>query len=70
VNPQELVDRYHSTGDVWWNEQGKWNNREYVSVGKDIGVNLDEHTGIPTLTDRFTIHYSKTGTHVVPTERR
>jgi len=70
VNPQELVDRYHGTGNVWWNQQGEWNNREYLSMSHDIGVTIDKDTGIASLTDRIAIHYSKTGTHVVPVKRR
>ncbi|MCL1987828.1 MAG: polymorphic toxin type 50 domain-containing protein [Firmicutes bacterium] len=71
VNPQELVDKYHGTGDVPKHAvTGKWYNKEFVSVGKDIGVDIDRDSGIQAFTDRISIHYSKTGTHVVPVERR
>ena len=71
VNPQELVDKYHGTGDVPKHAvTGKWYNKEFVSVGKDIGVDINPITGVKTPTDRIAIHYSKTGTHIVPAKRR
>ena len=71
VDAQQLVDRYHGTGEVRLNRTGdKWINKEFVAADKDIGVNVNPATGIETVTNRFTIHYSNTGTHVVPTERR
>ncbi|MDR2168227.1 MAG: hypothetical protein LBE35_10340 [Clostridiales bacterium] len=36
---------------------------------QNIGVEVDRKTGKKTITNRFTIHYSRTGTHVVPARR-
>jgi len=69
VDAQALVDKYHGTGHIPINEAGDW-NKEVVIADRDIGMNVDHETGIETLTNRFVIHYRKTGTHIVPTRRR
>ena len=69
INAQELVDMYHGTGHVHINKRGDW-DKEVVIADNDIGINVDKTTGRETLTDRYIIHYSKTGTHIVPTRRR
>ena len=69
VDAQELVDRYHGTGYVHINKHGTW-DKEVVVADDLIGLCVDEVTGIETLTNRFVIHYSRTGTHVVPSRRR
>ena len=71
VDAQELVDRYHGTGTIRLNRAGDaWINKELVVADKYIGVSINHITGEETATNRFTIHYSNTGTHVVPTERK
>ena len=71
VNAQELVDRYHDTGDIRYNRAGDtWINKEFIIADRNIGVSINPATGKETITNCFTIHYSNTGTHVVPTERR
>jgi hypothetical protein len=70
VNAQELVDKYHGTGDIKTKKAtGEWKKREVIIAGRDIGVEIDPKTGAETITNRFTIHYSNTGTHIVPTKR-
>ena len=64
------MERYHGTGVARLNRAGdKWINKEFIVADRDIGVNVNYVTGEETITNRFTIHYSNTGTHVVPTER-
>ncbi|MCL1986973.1 MAG: polymorphic toxin type 50 domain-containing protein [Firmicutes bacterium] len=70
VNPQELVDKYCGLGNFRIDSNGDWDKKEYISVGKPIGMTLDKKTGFATQTDRIAIHYSKTGPHIVPVERR
>ena len=70
VDPQILVNDYHGTGRAGLSKDGVWNNRETVTADRDIGINVDQKTGEETLTDRFTIHYSGTGVHIVPAKRR
>jgi len=70
VNAQELVDKYHGTGEIDVTRKGIWKNKEYVTVDRNIGVDINPDTGVETASNRFTIHYSKTGTHIVPAKRR
>ena len=69
VDAQELVDKYHGTGETWVSKSGVWKQKETVRVSTNIGVNIDLHTAKETITNRFTIHYSRTGSHIVPSER-
>lgn len=67
---QELVNKYHGTGDIRLNKNNKWTNKEFIELEEDIGVYYDIKTGEPIKTNRFAIHYGKKGTHVVPVKRR
>jgi hypothetical protein len=69
INPQELVDMYHGTGEEKFTQSGKWKNKEVITADSNIGINIDPATGMESITNKFTIHYSKTGTHIVPAER-
>ena len=69
VDAQELVDTYHGTGETWVAKSGAWKQKETIRVDKNIGVNVDLFAAKETITNRFTIHYSKTGSHIVPSER-
>ena len=66
VDAQELVDRYHGTGRPERAKSGMWTNKETIIADRNIGINVDPDTHVETITNRFTIHYSNTGTHVVP----
>jgi len=70
TDPQELVDEYHGTGEAKFTESGIWKNKEVVSADRTIGVVVNHHTRDETITNCFTIHYSRTGTHIVPTLRK
>ena len=70
VDAQELVDRYHGTGQTFFANNGVWKNKEVVSTENVIGVLVNPSTGEKTFTNSFTIHYSRTGTHIVPAPRR
>ena len=60
IDPQKLVDACHGTGFAPLGQSGAWKSKETVRVVFWVGKSL---------TDRFTIHYSQTGAHVVPSER-
>ena len=64
---QELVNKYASTGEINFNRKGEWDKKELIKVDKDIGVSINNKTGIETLTNKFKVHYSNKGTHIVPT---
>ena len=68
-NAQMLVDNYHGTGTPMFDKNGNWKNKEVVMINADIGVNVDIQNQTHQATNRFVIHYSKTGTHIVPTKR-
>lgn len=64
---QKLVDKYAGTGTFEFDRKGNIKNKELVQINKNIGVNINNKTGDESKTNRFYIHYSKSGTHVVPT---
>ena len=63
---QALVDRYHGTGEVKLSAAIQWTHKEFVVADHPIGVWVDQTTGEERETRRFSIHYGKKGTHVVP----
>ena len=63
---QELIDKYAGTGEIKRDAKGQWTNKEFVTANKKIGVVIDPETGEEIETSRFSIHYSKKGTHIVP----
>ena len=67
---QALVDKYHGTGDLMFDKNGKWRNKEIIELLEDMGVNVDLKSKTEQPTNRFVIHYSKTGVHIVPTKRK
>jgi len=67
---QSLVDQYHGTGEIRFDARGNWINKEFVTLNRDIGIHVNANTESETPTNSFAIHYSKSGTHVVPSERK
>ena len=59
---QELVEQNAGTG------RRVSANKEVVDFGEIIGVYRSPKTGVTVMTTRGTIHYSKTGAHVVPAD--
>ena len=67
---QALVKRYAGTGEpVLFRGTGEWKHKEVVTAEEDIGVVVDPETREKVSTNRFTIHYGKNGTHIVPARR-
>lgn len=64
---QELINKYAGTGILEFDHKGNWTNKEIIQVDRDIGVHVSLSTGIETPSNCFKIHYSKSGTHIVPT---
>lgn len=64
---QALVDRYAGTGQFKYDPKST-KMQEIISQNKPIGIYIDPRTGevVENTTD-FRIHYSKTGSHIVPT---
>lgn len=65
---QLLVNQYAGTGELLRDSNNRWKQTELVETGRPVGVAVDRD-GTEVSTSRFVIHYSKTGTHIVPTMR-
>ncbi len=63
---QEIINQKSGAGIVVLDKNGKWKNKELINCNSQIGIDVDSNTGEETSTDKGTIHYSKTGTHLVP----
>lgn len=61
---QKIVNDLHGTGTPVKKPDGTWANKEHVQSDKPIGIAVSKQTGEEE-TKEATIHYSKTGTHVV-----
>lgn len=71
IAPQELVNQYAGTGEIKRNPQTReWLKKEFCVHTEPIGYVVDQETKEKHLTNRFSIHYSKKGTHIVPREQR
>lgn len=64
---QVLVNKYSGTGIFELSRNGYIKDKELIISDQIIGVNINNRTGERTETNRFYIHYSKDGTHIVPT---
>ncbi|MFJ7971309.1 minor capsid protein [Psychrobacillus sp. NPDC096389] len=67
-----LVKKYAGTGIPVINKSKmEWKQKEDIfNHSQPIGVYIDQTTGKELITSAFRIHYSKTGTHIVPTLKR
>lgn len=64
---QKILDTYHATGIVKITNSGQI--KEILTLSDEIGVCLEKDGTIIGPTNRFTVHYSKKRTHIVPTRR-
>lgn len=65
---QEVVNKYAGSGKKLRDAKGQWRHKEIVRADDPIGYSIDPVTGESSLTNCFTIHYSKKGVHIVPTK--
>lgn len=63
---QEIVNRYHGKGEMRQTRNGTWAKKEQIMTDRFLGVSINPNTGVESPTRAATIHYSKTGTHLVP----
>ena len=63
---QELVDRFHGTGRLVFDRHGNWSHKEIAKNETPIGAVVFKDGTPDEETRRFTIHYGKNGTHIVP----
>jgi len=67
---QKLINRYAGKGEILRSGVGKWTDRELIYQHTDeVGIVFDVDD-IAQKTNKFIIHYSNKGTHIVPTLRR
>lgn len=62
---QQIINDKSGTGTLIFDKNGK-PIKEKIITDDIIGVDIDFETKEETLTEKGTIHYSKTGTHLVP----
>ena len=62
---QNIINQKTGTGTLIKSKNGR-PLKEKVDCDRKIGVDVDFITKKETPTDKATIHYSKTGTHLVP----
>ncbi|MCI8993386.1 MAG: hypothetical protein HFG80_11810 [Eubacterium sp.] len=63
---QKLVDKLSGTGEALLDGNGNWTHKEKVIDPHIIGTHVDPITRKETKTNKATIIYSKTGTHIHP----
>ncbi|HEN8974938.1 TPA: hypothetical protein U9D51_000157 [Streptococcus agalactiae] len=69
VDTDVLYQKYKQTGELIKNRRGR-THKELIDLPEDISIGIDIYSG--NLVNGLTIHYGKTGSHIVPTyhERR
>lgn len=65
---QEIINKQHGTGHIHSNKNGQI--KETITCDKIIGIDVDLISKAETPTNSAKIHYSKTGTHLVPSIRK
>jgi len=66
---QNLINSYYGTGKIKLDNKGKWIKKEFINHSENIGYYINIDTKEKELTNRFSIHYGKNGTHIVPARR-
>lgn len=65
---QKIIDKYHGKGELQHDIRNEWKHTELIEANEIIGF-VEDIDGVLRETNRAIIHYSKTGTHIVPTLR-
>ena len=65
---QNLVNKYAGTGRMQRDRKDRWSHKEIIISDEIIGMSVDPVTGEEKETNKFVIHYSKKGVHIVPCE--
>ncbi len=63
---QEIVEKYHGKGEIQRYRNGDWKHTERITTNRVIGF-AQRFDGEWIATKSAMIHYSKNGTHIVPT---
>ena len=65
---QDIVNKNYATGKVYVTNNGK-QIKEVIFLKNNIGVNVSDNL-VENFTNGIKIHYSKTGTHIVPYRKK
>jgi len=65
---QTIVDNFAGTGKILRTKNGRFNNKELIITNSKVG-HVKSKEGNWVETNRFIIHYSNKGVHIVPTLR-
>ena len=65
---EEKIKKYSGTGNINISKAGQI--KENIDFGTIIGVSIDKNSGTLAFTSKGKVHYSKTGTHIVPVKER
>lgn len=65
---QNLVNKYAGSGRMQRDGKDRWSHKEIIVSDEIIGISVDPVTGEGKETNKFVIHYSKKGVHIVPCE--
>lgn len=67
---QKIINEKSGTGSLVYDRKGLWKKKELIDCDEVIGVDINKSTREETSTDKGTIHYSKSGTHLVPRKEK
>lgn len=67
---QKIINEKSGTGSLVYDRKGLWKKKELIDCDEVIGVDINKTTREETSTDKGTIHYSKSGTHLVPRKEK
>lgn len=67
---QKIINEKSGTGLLVYDRNGLWKHKELIDCNEVIGVDINKSTMEETPTDKGTIHYSKSGTHLVPRKEK
>ncbi len=67
---QKIINEKSGTGSLVYDRKGLWKNKELIDCDEIIGVDINKSTREETSTDKGTIHYSKSGTHLAPRKEK
>ena len=66
---QGLINDHHGTGEIRFDSSGNWINKEFIELNYPVGIYRNIQRDIEYETYRFSIHYGKSGAHIVPAGR-
>lgn len=67
LDESQALIKYHGTGILPRSRDGEWSHQEWITIHpEEIGIVVNDRTGVEVATTTFKIHYGQKGTHIVP----